>query len=796
MKRLITLILAFAMLLSVTAMPSFAAEVPDANKLAVTEMGFKNGGAAITAPRAGKTDISCTVEKINKKDGETVSFICFAVVRQKGKIVSSDNGSYSVSGSEKSYPSLQVTIPESTKGVTVEVFFWDSFSGGVSLAPKATLGCTDNSVLAIYADGERVAYTGGDTAEKEFIASLSHQPEIIVIPKDSAAKATVTDIQRFPQNVRIAVKPHSGKTGNVTLRVSLADGTVSDAHMITASGVDKELPVDTFREPFYGEGVEPPVGEEYETLMPLTKTLVFCDRNMYYVSWPLEFNDAVAVQTSMETFRYDALYLKPENALAKMGSFTIDRSANIYLYGGGTLDWAKADGYTSVTTHPITMYYTDYKDRNPNKYNAYKKTVVVPEGETREVRIGSYKTAAGGKADYFFVVDFISPTEVFGVSDLSISGVSDFEFNSSVYEYNIDLAEGVTEIPEISYTLAGIGATAEITGDTAVPGTKTLKVTGATGESVSYTFNFKTFENVLNDIKVNGTSIEGFDKYTMDYTYALPWGWKTEDGFPEITVEKSSFVTADIIPATADTMKTEIKITAELGEPKTYTVTFTETLERPSVETKIALGWNTGIIKDNKNVYSATEQSKATVYTYQTGQLNAFNKAGIRADYVPVVGYMQLDLTKLTGEIDYEKGIYLRAKCKLTMYDKKADNGITFNDAVVSVYDASGFDWTQDLSTRAVAEDLTALDGYSKLANIYANDLTPGADIRVAESAGYDIDITEAVKGWIAEGNMTPTLCFAVDKPTETTNILNRVVFVMSFTTSANMSYIVYNKFE
>ena len=157
---------------------------------------------------------------------------------------------------------------------------------------------------------------------------------------------------------------------------------------------------------------------------------------------------------------------------------------------------------------------------------------------------------------------------------------------------------------------------------------------------------------------------------------------------------------------------------------------------------------------------------------------------------------MQLDLTKLTGDIDYEKGIYLRAKCKLTMYDKKADNGITFNDAVVSVYDASGFDWTQDLSTRAVAEDLTALDGYSKLANIYANDLTPAADIRVAESAGYDIDITEAVKGWIAEGNMTPTLCFAVDKPTETTNVLNRVVFVMGFTTSANMSYIVYNKFE
>ena len=97
--------------------------------------------------------------------------------------------------------------------------------------------------------------------------------------------------------------------------------------------------------------------------------------------------------------------------------------------------------------------------------------------------------------------------------------------------YDVELDEGTTLPPEISYKLSGFGATSEVTKATSVPGTTEIKVKSGDGtQEKTYKFNFKVFETVLSDLKVGGTTIEGFDKNTYEYTYSLPYGWKASDG--------------------------------------------------------------------------------------------------------------------------------------------------------------------------------------------------------------------------------------------------------------------------
>ena len=50
-------------------------------------------------------------------------------------------------------------------------------------------------------------------------------------------------------------------------------------------------------------------------------------------------------------------------------------------------------------------------------------------------------------------------------------------------------------------------------------------------------------------------------------------------------------------------METVITLTAEKAQPKTYKITFVETLVRPLKEVQTALGWNQGAIANsNKNI--------------------------------------------------------------------------------------------------------------------------------------------------------------------------------------------------
>lgn len=311
----------------------------------------------------------------------------------------------------------------------------------------------------------------------------------------------------------------------------------------------------------------------------------------------------------------------------------------------------------------------------------------------------------------------------------------------------------------------------------------------------------RIYEAKMNSLSIGGKAVEEFSQYKMNYEYILPKNWTEKDGFPEITPGFVPGGTAFVTSPTKDTMQAVITVEREDAIPKTvrYTVNFKIDTTKVSVEKAIALNGGEGIIKNDSNIYSAGEQLSKTgeevIYSINSDYFCVYNHTFADSRYVPVMGYMQLDLKKIYDDLDYDKPVILRTASRFSMYDKITANA-PISDAVVSIYDMTGFDWVNsNLTTRAVAADLSVIEGKTPIASICASDLEPTGDERVYLGE-YDVDITEFVHNCIRNGNLTPTLGFAVDKPTTITNVRNRVVYWMYINNKTYTSYVVYNKFE
>ena len=88
----------------------------------------------------------------------------------------------------------------------------------------------------------------------------------------------------------------------------------------------------------------------------MDKTLIYTDRdNFYYTGIHYDLLGATAIQISRQIINNDALYLNKDNNLKELGSFVLDCSADVYLFGGGSMDWAKKEGYERVTSADVKI---------------------------------------------------------------------------------------------------------------------------------------------------------------------------------------------------------------------------------------------------------------------------------------------------------------------------------------------------------------------------------------------------------------------------------------------------------
>ncbi len=183
------------------------------------------------------------------------------------------------------------------------------------------------------------------------------------------------------------------------------------------------------------------------------------------------------------------------------------------------------------------------------------------------------------------------------LSDLKVDGVTIEGFDPNTLDYTFEVPAESTTVPVITATTNSVLATAVITDAAAVPGTTEIVVTSEdASNTITYTVSFtKTgIDATLSDLRVDGTTIDGFDASVLNYSVVLPIG--TTD-VPVVTATTTDdMATVVVTDAAALPGTTEIVvISANTFETATYTVDF-------SVETVVIKEDQEIIFNDIANV--------------------------------------------------------------------------------------------------------------------------------------------------------------------------------------------------
>ncbi len=100
-------------------------------------------------------------------------------------------------------------------------------------------------------------------------------------------------------------------------------------------------------------------------------------------------------------------------------------------------------------------------------------------------------TSGDGSASMTYTINFtVAASTDATLSDLAVDGTTVDGFDASTTSYDVQLAEGTTEVPEVTATTTDANATYSITDATSLPGYTSVLVTSEAGTTQTYTINF------------------------------------------------------------------------------------------------------------------------------------------------------------------------------------------------------------------------------------------------------------------------------------------------------------------
>ncbi len=137
-------------------------------------------------------------------------------------------------------------------------------------------------------------------------------------------------------------------------------------------------------------------------------------------------------------------------------------------------------------------------------------------------------TAQDGVTSITYTINFtIAPANNdASLSDLKVDGITVSGFNSTTYNYNVELPYGTIIVPTVTAIPAFINASAQITNAPSLPGTTTILVTAEDGVTThTYTINFTIATGIgniyMNNIKVYPNPSTGEFKISNDSDFSF-----------------------------------------------------------------------------------------------------------------------------------------------------------------------------------------------------------------------------------------------------------------------------------
>lgn len=182
-------------------------------------------------------------------------------------------------------------------------------------------------------------------------------------------------------------------------------------------------------------------------------------------------------------------------------------------------------------------------------------------------------TAQDGTVTTYSIAFSVTQASNSTLKDIKVGGVSIDGFMPEKTEYYIVLPRGTKTLPEITYTpFDELQKITKIEGG--VNGVTRITVKAQSGDVTVYTLSFsveKSDNALLQDLKVAGSTIEGFAPDKFSYDYELAAGTTV---LPEISCTQGDEYQKVYITKGGVKGATTIRVVAESGTENTYTINF------------------------------------------------------------------------------------------------------------------------------------------------------------------------------------------------------------------------------
>ena len=203
-----------------------------------------------------------------------------------------------------------------------------------------------------------------------------------------------------------------------------------------------------------------------------------------------------------------------------------------------------------------------------DEYQTYVVTLAGVNGKTRIT-----VTAGDGSTTVYQIAFSVATYSVNTLKAIFLNGDTLAGFNPEVNEYTVDLPQGTTALPTVTYQLENEQLqSASVRPVTGLSGDYKITVRPQSGASRTYIIHFSvaTSSNTkLAMIYLDGKPIPGFHEDTTLYVDSLPEGVST---IPAVTCEKGEATQRVLSVLTGKTQT--ITVTAESGAKRDYTIMF------------------------------------------------------------------------------------------------------------------------------------------------------------------------------------------------------------------------------
>lgn len=244
-----------------------------------------------------------------------------------------------------------------------------------------------------------------------------------------------------------------------------------------------------------------------------------------------------------------------------------------------TLKGIEIDGTPLAGFRPDSTYYTyalpigttELPTITPIQGDEYQTIEITPAGLNGKTRITV--TAGDGSTTIYQIAFSVESYTDNTLKSLMLDGVLIEGFDPEVNEYYVNLPQGTTALPAVTYELQNDQLqTVNERAISTLNGDYKITVRPQSGASRTYIIHFAvatSSNTALEMILVDGVNLPDFDAEKLDYTYTLPEGVST---IPAVTFVKAE--SGQRVLSMLENKTQTITVTAESGAKRVYTITF------------------------------------------------------------------------------------------------------------------------------------------------------------------------------------------------------------------------------